>query len=384
MKRIVFFCDGTSNRLDAERPTHVAQLAQATTASSPDGVCQLVFYQQGVGTGRGSNRFARATDRMLGGAFGWGLDDNLLEAYRHLILNYEIDDEIYIFGFSRGAYTARSLAGLIRKAGIPPRDKIGEINKAIAHYRTQGDSNSPREIASIRFRAGFSPDISTSKADQTWRGAQGLPSGHLLRIKYLGIWDTVGALGLPSVFGKIAEWTNSKYNFHDAVLSSSVSAARHAVAIDERRRLYPANTWNNLPQLNQSCAPQTRYQQLWFPGHHSVVGGSGRVAELSAITMHWIAEGAFDEGLRFTPGYLETLKHRSNPDVPVPKGAFKAGLMGAGGLLLSDRKGPQTPEAVSKAAKRRVNQIASYRPGALKNVLKALLSNHQGPKPPSA
>lgn len=374
MKRIVFFCDGTSNRLDAARPTHVARLAQATLSSDAKGIDQVILYQQGVGTSRGSNRLARSTDRLLGGAFGWGLDDNLLESYRHLVLNYEIGDEIYIFGFSRGAYTARSLAGLIRKAGIPPRDRVGRIADAIAHYRMQGEENSPRYAPSMRFRADFSPDTATSPEDQAWRRDQGLPAGHLLRIRYLGIWDTVGALGLPSVFGQFAKWTNSKYNFHDAELSSSVQAARHAVAVDERRKFYPPTLWGNLVRLNSVSAPETPYKQLWFPGNHSVIGGSGQVPELSAFTQAWIAEGAEEAGLSFAPDLLDQLRSQANAEVSVDAATAKAGVFGLGGILLADRDGPKQLKELSQATLSRVLNVPKYRPGALRHVLKGLLS----------
>ncbi len=119
MKRISIFCDGTWNQLSAPNATHVARLARAVRPSATDGRTQLVYYQQGVGTGRGTNAVARKMDKWLGGALGWGLDDNIIEAYRNLIFWYEPGDQIFIFGFSRGAYTARSLAGLIRTAGIP-------------------------------------------------------------------------------------------------------------------------------------------------------------------------------------------------------------------------------------------------------------------------
>ena len=124
MKRIAIFCDGTWNKSDAPEPTNVVRLARAAlqTCTDAEKTKQVILYFEGVGSGRGSNQFAKATDRILGGMLGWGLMENIKDAYRALIFNYEPGDELYIFGFSRGAYTARSLAGLIRKAGILPRD----------------------------------------------------------------------------------------------------------------------------------------------------------------------------------------------------------------------------------------------------------------------
>ena len=112
MKRIAIFCDGTWNRSDAERPTNVVRLSLAVARAAPDGIAQQLVYLPGVGAGRGSSAWARRMDRWGGGLFGWGMTENIEEAYRHLAFNYELGDELYVFGFSRGAFTARSLCGL--------------------------------------------------------------------------------------------------------------------------------------------------------------------------------------------------------------------------------------------------------------------------------
>ena len=121
MKRIVIACDGTWNRLDARYPTNVAKLAQAVLPEGPDGVAQVVCHLDGVGTGRGTGRVAQATDRVLGGLIGEGLMATLEAAYRFLVFAYAPGDEVMLLGFSRGAYTARSLAGLVRSCGILER-----------------------------------------------------------------------------------------------------------------------------------------------------------------------------------------------------------------------------------------------------------------------
>jgi len=166
MKRIAIFCDGTWNRLAAPNPTHVARLARAVTPSAADGATQLVYYQQGVGTGRGTNGLARKMDKFLGGALGWGLDDNIVEAYRNLVFWYEPGDEIFVFGFSRGAYTARSLAGLIRTAGIPPRAHLPRLQEAVEIYRARGPDTHP-DAETCRPRRSI-PDRSSSTR-QTFR-----------------------------------------------------------------------------------------------------------------------------------------------------------------------------------------------------------------------
>lgn len=121
MKRIVVLCDGTWNETDDATPTNVVRLAQALAPRNGDGVAQIPVHIDGVGTGEGITWISRFLDKKLGGALGWGLTANVLEAYRNLVFLHEPGDELYVFGFSRGACTARSLAGFLRSTGILPR-----------------------------------------------------------------------------------------------------------------------------------------------------------------------------------------------------------------------------------------------------------------------
>lgn len=344
--------------------------------TASDGRTQLVYYQQGVGTGRGSNLIARKADKFLGGALGWGLDDNVVEAYRNLVFWYEPGDEIYIFGFSRGAYTARSLAGLIRTAGIPPRDRLDRLNEAIDQYRKRGKEHGPDSDVSRQFRKGFSPQTATSMEDLKWRQAQGDDSSFFLRLTYMGVWDTVGALGLPGVFGSISKLVNKKYAFHDASLSRSVRFARHAVAVDERRRLYPPTLWDNLDGpggLNGEVTGTERpYQQHWFPGVHSVVGGSGPVPKLSSYTAEWITAGARDLGLEFDGALLGAVIGDKQADADASPTIQKAGIANLGGLWLADREGPKSTGNVALVTRERVAMRSDYRPGALADVIDQL------------
>ncbi len=375
MKRIAIFCDGTWNRLSAPNPTHVARLARAVTPSAVDGVKQLVYYQQGVGTGRGTNGIARKMDRLLGGALGWGLDDNIVEAYRNLIFWYEPGDEIFIFGFSRGAYTARSLAGLIRTAGLPPRTHLPRLQEAVSLYRARGDDTHPDAERSRRFRRSFAPLTATSKTDLEWRRSQGDEDAFLLRLAYLGVWDTVGALGLPGVFGAVSKVINRKYAFHDADLSRMVRAARHAVAIDERRRFYPPTMWDNLDALNgpEANEEQRTYRQEWFPGVHSVVGGSGVVPGLSAFSADWVVEGARDLKLEFDRIALQKIAGGKDAAADAEPMVQMAGLTNLFGQMLQDRAGPDNVSDVSEAARLRVRARPDYRPGPLGAVIGELV-----------
>ena len=149
MKRIVVCCDGTWNRPDAESPTNVAKMALAV-ADADGETPQLVLYHRGVGTGR--------FDRVRGGAFGWGLSRNVRDCYRFVVEHFEPGDELFFFGFSRGAYTARSTVGLIRNAGILLREHFDRVDAAYSLYRDRGETRRPGGIEATLFRRSFSHD----------------------------------------------------------------------------------------------------------------------------------------------------------------------------------------------------------------------------------
>ena len=385
MKRIAIFCDGTWNRHDAAHPTNVVQLAQAVKHTSDDGHKQEVFYVLGVGAGRGSTKLARFADRKIGGALGIGLVENIEDAYRGLVFSYEPGDEIYIFGFSRGAYTARSLAGVIRSCGIPPRGNVHRINDAIARYRSRDPNTKPDDPASFLFRADFAPFTATSNAEWNWRLKTRPGLCVNLEIKYLGVWDTVGALGVPAHW-LTAKFFNQKYQFHDQHLSSMVKSARHAVAIDEHRKTFPPALWSEkLGVMNRMALgvesdvaldPRSRddwaYRQEWFPGDHGSVGGGGDRLGLSSFACDWIAEGAQRVGLEMDPRVLDAIRNTRNIREQL---CNKSSLDLISRLMMRkkvDRDGPITIEDLSQVAIDRIACDKDYQPKTLKNVLKKL------------
>ncbi|MEM9032139.1 MAG: DUF2235 domain-containing protein [Pseudomonadota bacterium] len=375
MKRIAIFCDGTWNRSDARFPTNVVQLSQATLLRDPvDGTVQQVFYVPGVGTGRGATRLARWHDRILGGAMGLGLNLNLEEAYRSLVFAYEPGDEIYLFGFSRGAFTARSLAGFIRSAGIPDRSQVSRIPEALARYRSLAYDTHPDHEDSLAFRQSYAPRLFTSPVEADWRFLNGHPPGQPLKIAYLGVWDTVGALGVPGMF-QILSWIfNGPHQFHDQSLSRSVEAARHAVAIDERRSTFEPTLWNNLDALNAAGEGDARvFRQEWFPGTHGSVGGGGDIRGLSDAAALWVARGAAGRGLAFDTGVLGAFERETDPRAPLhnqtaPPGAVERLL----GRFSRDREGPVDVEDVAAITRKRWAIDRSYRPRTLREVADAL------------
>lgn len=401
MKRIAIFCDGTWNRYDAPHPTNVVRMAQAVQREAPgeDGVpvVQVPVYVLGIGTGGGTTSVGATVDRYLGGAFGAGLTQSLEEAYRQLAFLYQPGDEVYVFGFSRGAYMARSLIGLIRSAGIPPLSNLGRIPAAVARYRQRTPDSvvvkegeypqfHPSSESSHRFRLDFSPQIATSAAEVEWRLAQGAPAPQLLTIRYLGVFDTVGALGVPGFFAS-APLLNRDLQFHDTMLTSMVLSARHALAIDERRRTFEPTLWGNTDELNRGALElesvgdlaaipreKLKYREEWFPGDHGSVGGGGVHKGLSAYTLGWIAEGSATEGLAFDPAVLDAVA--GERDIGAPIHNQDAGtLTWLMRQIARDREGPGTEALVSEPGCERVRTIEDYRPGSLARVLQALLGS---------
>jgi uncharacterized protein (DUF2235 family) len=268
MKRLVLCCDGTWNKADQQQngtlcPTNVVKLAFRVAKRAADGTPQIVYYDQGVGTGN-------AVDRLSGGAFGDGLEDNIYDAYRFLIANYEPGDEIYLFGFSRGAFTARSIGGMIRKCGILDRACVQRYVEARDLYRTS--TVHPDDQQAVDFR-----------------GTSCCCAGDPIKIKCIGVWDTVGALGIPL---RGLRWLTRRDNtFHDTELSGTVENGFHALAIDEHRSPFEPTLWMEKPKDNQ------RILQTWFVGAHSDVGGGYAESGLSDISLAWMLENVASVGL---------------------------------------------------------------------------------------
>jgi len=395
LTRIVIFCDGTWNSPTQAFPTHVHRLFSVTKAS----VDQRPVYIPGVGTGvRQGNLLGKVFDKIGGGAFGWGLDQNIQQAYRALALSYRRGDEILIFGFSRGAYTARSLAGMIRKCGIIEDPTADRVAAAFRLYRLPGPENHPDMDHIIARRRSLSPHFATSQAELDWRARHPLrdvPSDPpLVKIKYLGIWDTVGALGIPTpLLGGAARWWNRKYAFHDTKLSHMVQAARHAIGLDERRVFYQPSLWDNLeqsregPGLNAGDRSPTRpYQQVWFTGTHAIVGGASEARGLAAIPLDWVTAGAMAAGLVLDPR-KNLLDAPMVPDLQT-QALRKASLVyRLAANLLKWRAGPGHPIDLHDSVRTRLGNLAGYRPQSLRNLMPELFSG-QGtsgarPRPPS-
>lgn len=387
-KRLVFCFDGTWNTLDAKCPTNVVLTAETILPMAPDGKAQAIFYDQGVGTGR--------FERLGGGMFGWGLVDRLGDAYRFLTFNYTPGDEIFVFGFSRGAFTARSFVGLLRNCGVVARSQAGRIGDAIAWYRERSPSKAPDSLPSRRFRAEVSPAVCVDEGEDEWRqamiGGYSPGSAPVLAVRYLGVWDTVGALGVPTRY-QLLQVFNRKYAFHDTNLSRLVQSGRHAVAIDERRQDFTPTLWSNIDKLNRNCStdpdsPNAPYLERWFPGVHCGVGGGGDFRGLSDESLAWVWDGAQKAGLALDTSRGSRLFELA-PDPRSPLSPFDEDASGMFQRAKSatinalwrrgDRAGPSTFRDVSPAARRRwkldpeeLPERRPYRPEPLRQFEKEL------------
>ncbi|WP_328411497.1 DUF2235 domain-containing protein [Nocardia sp. NBC_00403] len=294
MKRLVVCCDGTWKAESSSTVSNIIKIAQTISfsASGPAGepIQQWVSYVSGPGA-RGF-----LTDRLMGGAFGLGLEANLSSAYWHLALNWEPGDEIYIFGFSRGAFTARSLAGLIGRIGIMTPEAMidGRYPHALRIHR---------QVAPTRTVQNPDPP-----EPQEWIDFRGEHCRYPAKIDFLGVFDTVGALGVPGL-------TSLRHKFHDVKLSSNVHCARQALAIDERRRNFEPCLWEVPIEPNVKYRKHfDRVKQVWFEGVHSDIGGGYKECGLSDITLQWMVTEAESVGLAFDRERLAGLSKRCHAE----------------------------------------------------------------------
>jgi uncharacterized protein (DUF2235 family) len=311
MKRIVVCMDGTWQRLSQERLTNIGiiarSIAHTNTTASGEKISQIVFYSQGVGANTdalGQASFmsnAQASfNKLAGGVFGEGLEDGIVDTYLRLAFNYEAGDELYIFGFSRGAFAARSLVGLINCSGIVSRKHAEQAWEAFRLYREPLPANATEEQKKEYVEARQKFRLLYGKGRRNADGTR-VQTDDVPPINYLGIFDTVGQRGLPDAFGGLKKVFNKRYGFHNLRICPNVVQARHAVALDEQRLGFPPTLWEGLAEDNARVG-RTAYEQRWFIGTHGDVGG-GEGSALSAAPLKWIAEGAAAAGLRFYGTY---------------------------------------------------------------------------------
>jgi uncharacterized protein (DUF2235 family) len=260
-RRLILCLDGTWNTYNDH--TNVSRLhAIVPNVPGDDGQAgaQIKYYDEGVGTGR--------FDRLHGGALGTGLSANIRQAYAWLIENFQSNDQLFIFGFSRGAYTARSLAGLISFCGIADLSRVNG----------QKDAKALAERAYAMYRPGNQGADAAREQASRFRTDE----AYAVPIHFLGVWDTVGALGVPS-------WQFAE-KFHNTKLCANVKNAYHAMAIDEHRKAYEVVPWSENPG-------NAKLEQRWFAGAHANIGGGYEDDLLPDLSLKWMLQKACECGL---------------------------------------------------------------------------------------
>ena len=330
MANIIICADGTWNRpeedVEKDFPTNVLKLARAIQPSGPD-LKQHVFYDWGLGSYH---------DAVVAGATGRGIHKNILDGYRYIVQNYAEGDRIHLFGFSRGAYTVRALCGLINNCGILRRADAPLIARAWQIYKSPAVKNHPNGDGAKRFR------------NDHCHGTNG--------VHFVGVWDTVGALGIPfSLMGMF----DRHDEFYDTKMGSNVSHARHALAIDEQREDFAPTVWTPRPGVD--------LKQVWFAGVHADIGGSyppdkDTGIRASDVSLAWMMGEAGEHGLVLEPHLEATLTdgvrgkiHQSRNHVY----RFKKPLH-----RLLDIK--EKPTKIHSSVKARYEADDSYRPPQLK------------------
>ena len=308
-KNIVICMDGTGNEF-GRNITNVVETYLLAEKSHR----QLVYYDPGVGTG--GYRWDDNLERVFERATGSGLHENVEQAYLYLMENYRVGDKVFLFGFSRGAFSARSLAHMLYKVGLLPEDHQNQLEYASKYY--------------------LKPEYRAEARDYREKFCRACP------VHFLGVWDTVNG----TIVTESAAFT-------DTLLNPEVSYAYHAVSIDERRKDFAVALWDET-----MLAPEQTVEQVWFAGVHSDVGGWYDERDLSSIALVWMVERASEVGLQVNEALLERKRAERNAAGEIHeshRGFWK--LRG----LPSRRKIP--PRAhVHISVIERMQKMAGYRP----------------------
>lgn len=351
-QRLILLFDGTWN--DPEDQTNVFRIASLIKKYDRN-VRQRFFYDSGVGTGK--------FDRFRGGVLAYGLSENLLQGYEWLAKRYVEDDEIWVFGFSRGAYTARSLVGLIGKCGLLHIVTPSLLDMSERIYRNKDLAKESNYCKSFRQRYSRSP-----------------------RIHFIGVWDTVGALGVPGT--SFSE--HGKYSWNDTELSSIVDYAYHAVALDEHRAAYETPLW--VSNNGDKNANNREVEQRWFIGAHANVGGGyGSKDLLPDISLQWMVEKACNVGLKMNNYKADGDAWKTNPrdsfgEFLYGAYAFSLKIFGKGRYFRPFDRGIKGKKAVNVTVDPSVwsrwkDPKLSYRPPTLEDAVKPPPKPQGGAKP---
>ena len=322
-KNLIVCCDGTWNTPEQREggqpcPTNVVKLFNLSVEDDT----QRRYYHPGVGTKGG------LFDKALGGGVGVGLSRNVESAYEWLCRNYTTGDRIFLFGFSRGAFTARSLGGFVARCGLLDLSGLA-------------DAEAWKRVAFV-YDKGYRAPATPANWPAGYRFIPGPLEGGKVDIHMVGVWDTVGALGVPDDLVLLDQLFDDarNYRFHDTRLSPSVRHARHAVAMDEMRASFAPTLWSELGDRPAGSS----FKQQWFAGVHCDVGGGYADAGLSDGALKWMVDEAMAVGLKVNPALLAQVQ-------PNPRGVLHDSATGVWELLrtLPRATPPLVPSLVGSA-----------------------------------
>ena len=306
MRNIIVCCDGTGNEI-SENISNVLKLYRVLRKTGQTDPQQMVFYDPGVGTLARPDpwtRFKQDAVAVLGLATGYGLDDNVLRAYTFLINHHEEGDNIFLFGFSRGAYTVRVLAGLIHRVGLLAPEQCNLADAALTAYKQASATIVEQEDQTTDLPTidENEPQAQPTSRDDPDSQFARIVSTRWPTIKFVGVWDTVASVIVPRP-DRFYVFSLQKLAFTQ--VNPSVKVFRQAIAIDEQRRMFRLEPWkepqtfmHNRFSATNNSEPQDALQ-VWFAGAHADIGGGYPEKEsgLSKFPLLWMIEEAVKHGL---------------------------------------------------------------------------------------
>jgi uncharacterized protein (DUF2235 family) len=316
MKNIVICCDGTGNEI-SENISNVLKLYRMMRKTGKTEPHQIVFYDPGVGTLARPDPWRKLwqdTITILGLATGYGLDDNVLAAYEFLVKNYEDGDDIFMFGFSRGAYTVRAIAAFIHKIGLLRLEQVNLAGSGLTAYKQFFPHGQPALGAGLRELEGHiaGDELSPLKRDDQAAQFARILSARWPTIRFIGVWDTVASVIVPRpdrfYWPSLEELAFTQAN-------QSVKAFRQAISIDERRRMFRLKPWDEGQTFMKTRFSQTNNSepqdclQVWFAGVHNDIGGGypEKESRLSKFPLLWMIDEAVKCGLAVDPRTVNQL-----------------------------------------------------------------------------
>ncbi|EGX96797.1 peptidoglycan binding domain containing protein [Cordyceps militaris CM01] len=301
-KRIILCCDGTwfdsddgfnkatiKGQATLQVASNVTRISRCFKRRCSDGTLQIINYESGVGTG------SNTIDTLTGGAFGLGLTQRVREAYAFLCANYMDGDEIILLGWSRGAFTVRSVAGIIGNLGLLTRqgmESFVPVFKDMQHWKdARYQDPFPQTPFADKPKGDDAADVYRQRLEKMGLTRVTQANGALIKVKAIGVWDTVGSLGIPRI-----GWLDKLgFRWHDTDLSDRIEHAFQALALDENRSPYSPAVWERRPENKLT----TDLRQVWFPGTHGNCGGGVEDVGMANITLAWMMDQMASVGVEF-------------------------------------------------------------------------------------